>query len=58
MGTVVIDDLFASLDPKSATSILYLLCGKENGFLRQEKRTVFVSTYLGQFVCFMYKEFH
>ncbi|KAJ4144411.1 hypothetical protein LMH87_003295 [Akanthomyces muscarius] len=44
--TVVIDDLFGSLDRKSATSILYLLCGKDDGFLRREKRTVFFSTYL------------
>ncbi|KAJ3498404.1 hypothetical protein NLG97_g1153 [Lecanicillium saksenae] len=44
--TIIIDDLFGSLDPKTATSILYLLCGRENGFLRRDNRTVFLSTYL------------
>ncbi|KAJ6782804.1 hypothetical protein PWT90_09674 [Aphanocladium album] len=43
---IIIDDLWGSLDRKTATSILYLLCGKESGFLRQEKRTVILSTYL------------
>ncbi|KAJ6783564.1 hypothetical protein PWT90_09493 [Aphanocladium album] len=41
----VIDDCFSALDPKTARSVLYALCG-ENGVLREAGSTVLLATYL------------
>ncbi len=47
MSTIILDDNFGSLDLRSAISILYNLCGS-SGFLREERRTVLLSTYMGK----------
>lgn len=44
---VIFDDAFSALDEKTATGILFGLCGDE-GLLRRDNRTVVVSSYLSQ----------
>ncbi|KAJ6789855.1 hypothetical protein PWT90_09628 [Aphanocladium album] len=44
---VVLDDVFSSLDKRTAIEVLYGLCGK-NGLLRQQNCTVLISSHLSE----------
>lgn len=50
MSIIVLDDIFSSLDQKTARSILFRLCG-EGGLLKELKSTVIISTFLCESVC-------
>ncbi|OAR05900.1 hypothetical protein LLEC1_02682 [Akanthomyces lecanii] len=45
MSIVVLDDVFSSLDRKTATSILFRLCG-QNGFLQEFNMAAVLTSYL------------
>lgn len=50
LSIVVLDDIFSSLDRKTAVAILTRLLG-ENGIFRERKTTVVLATYLRKFIC-------
>lgn len=48
MSLVLLDNVFSSLDRRTAVSILFRLCG-EDGFFREEGTTVVLTSYLRKF---------